>query len=144
MTAGTGVVHSEYNPSATERLHLLQIWIMPDAQGHTPRYHQKRFGLEARKNVLLPVVSGKSAGGTLMMHQDATLYVSDLEQGKALTHTLAPGRRAYLFLAKGAVDVVGARPAVPLRAGDAAVIEHEAAVELKSMAPCELVLMDLP
>ena len=65
MTAGTGVVHSEYNPSAGERLHLLQIWILPDARGRTPRYDQKTFPGAARRNALLPVVSGSDANGAL-------------------------------------------------------------------------------
>ncbi len=140
MTAGTGVVHSEYNPSESERLHLLQIWIMPDARGHTPRYDQKQFGPKARKNTLLPVVSGKGDNGTLLIHQDAKLYVSALEPEKVLTHALAPGRRAYLFVASGAIDVNG----VALGPGDAAKIEREERIELKSSAPTELLLIDLP
>lgn len=107
MTAGTGVTHSEHNPSPAERLHLLQIWILPDARGRTPRYDQKRFGTEARKNVLLPVVSGTGDDGTLIIHQDATLYLSDLDPGRSLSHALAPGRRAYLFVSQGAVEVKG-------------------------------------
>ncbi len=140
MTAGTGVVHSEFNPSPTERLHLLQIWIMPDARGHTPRYEQKAFAPEARKNTLLQVVSGSGAAGTLMIHQDATLYVSTLEPGTALTHALADGRRAYLFVASGAIAVNG----TALAAGDAAKITEEQAIEVKSTAPTELLLIDLP
>lgn len=140
MTAGTGVVHSEFNPSDAERLHLLQIWIMPDARGHAPRYDQRRFGTEARKNVLLPVVSGTGDNGTLMIHQDATLYVSDLDQGKTLAHMLAPGRRAYWFVTKGALEVNGQQ----LGAGDAAKIEAETRLQVKSTAPSVLVLMDLP
>src|SRR5712664_1645126 len=109
MTAGTGVRHSEYNPSERDRLHLLQIWIQPDAHGHTPRYAQKTFGTAARHNALLPVVSGDGNDGTLPIHQDATLYVAELDAGARLEHTLAPGRRGYLFLSKGAALVNGQR-----------------------------------
>jgi redox-sensitive bicupin YhaK (pirin superfamily) len=76
MTAGSGVVHSEFNPSATEPLHLLQIWILPDARGHAPRYVQKTFDRDARRNVLLSVVAGHDGNGSLAIHQDAALYVS--------------------------------------------------------------------
>ncbi len=140
MTAGTGVVHSEFNPSDAERLHLLQIWIMPDARGHTPRYDQKTFGAAARRNVLLPVVSGGGGNGALTIHQDATLYVSDLEAGRTLTHALGPGRRAYVFVTKGELEVNG----TALVAGDAAQIEREQRVALRGAAPTELLLIDLP
>jgi len=140
MTAGTGVVHSEFNPSDAERLHLLQIWIMPDARGHTPRYDQKTFGTAARSNALLPVASGRGGNGALTIHQDATLYVSDLEAGRTLTHALAPGRRAYVFVTKGELEVNG----TALAAGDAAQIEREQRVALRGARPAELLLIDLP
>lgn len=140
MTAGTGVMHSEYNPSDSERLHLLQIWIMPDARGHTPRYEQQRFGTDARRNVLLPVVSGDGRDGTLRIHQDATLYVSTLDKGKALAHPLGAGRRAYVFVSNGAVAINGQA----LGAGDAAQIEADSEIKLESTAPSELLLIDLP
>jgi redox-sensitive bicupin YhaK (pirin superfamily) len=146
MTAGSGVVHSEFNPSDSEPLHLLQIWIMPDARGHTPRYDQRTFGPETRKNVLLKVVSGGGGGGggtangALQIHQDAALYVSELGRGRTLTHALAPGRRVYLFVTKGTVAVNGQ----PLAPSDAAMIEGEPSIEIKATAPSGLVLMDLP
>jgi quercetin 2,3-dioxygenase len=140
MTAGTGVVHSEYNPSPTERLHLLQIWIVPDARGHTPRYDQKRFGVDARKNVFLPVVSENGDGGSLMIHQNASLHVADLDAGKTLTHVLAPGRRAYLFVPRGAVEVNGHA----LGTGAAAAIEGESRIVVTATAPADVLLMNLP
>ncbi len=140
MTAGTGVRHSEYNPSDHDRLHLLQIWILPDARGHTPRYAQKVFGASARHNALLPVVSGGGNDGTLRIHQDATLYVSELDIGARLEHALAPGRRGYLFLSKGAALVNGRR----LDAGDAALITDEPRITLTGAALADLVLIDLP
>jgi redox-sensitive bicupin YhaK (pirin superfamily) len=140
MSAGTGVVHSESNPSPTERLHLLQIWIMPDARGHTPRYDQKRFGTAARRNVLLPVVSGRDVPGALAIHQDASLYLADLDAGTTVAHRVAPGRRAYAFVTSGAITVNGQA----LSTGDAATIEHEHGVEIAASAPASLLLMDLP
>jgi quercetin 2,3-dioxygenase len=142
MTAGTGVVHSEFNPSETDPLHLLQIWITPDARGRTPRYDQKTFAPDARKNTLLKVVSGGAgnANGALRIHQDATLYVSELDGGRAVSHALAPGRRAYLFVTRGAVDVNGQR----LGPSDAAQIENEREIRIEATAPSGLVLIDLP
>jgi quercetin 2,3-dioxygenase len=142
MTAGTGVVHSEFNPSDTEPLRLLQIWITPDARGRIPRYAQKTFAPDARKNVLLKVVSGDAGNGNgaLRIHQDATLYVSELDGGRALRHGLAAGRRAYLFVTKGALDVNGQR----LGPSDAAQIENEGEIRIEATARSGLLLIDLP
>lgn len=142
MTAGTGVVHSEFNPSDKERLHLLQIWIMPDARGRTPRYDQKTFAPDARKNVLLKVVSGEvgNGNGALRIHQAATLFVSELDGGRTLTHPLGPGRRAYLFVTNGALDVNGQR----LGPSDAAQIEAEREIRIEATAPSGLLLIGLP
>ncbi len=93
-----------------------------------------------RHNALLPVVSGDGNDGTLRIHQDATLYVSQLDAGAPLEHRLAPGRRGYLFLSKGAVLVNGQR----LEAGDAALITDEPRITLAGAAPADIVLMDLP
>lgn len=140
MTAGAGVVHSEFNPSDTEPLHLLQIWIMPDARGRTPRYDQKTFGPDARKNVLLQAVSGDAANGALQIHQNAALYVSQLDARRTLAHELAPARRAYLFVTEGELEVNGQR----LGPSDAAKIEGEQRIEIAATAPSGLVLIDLP
>ncbi len=138
--AGSGVVHSEFNPSETEPLHLLQIWILPDARGRTPRYGQKRFDRAARKNVLLPVVAGHDGNSALPIHQDAALYVSELDAGRSVTHVLAPGRRTYVFVTAGELLVNGRR----LGPSDAAAVEAETELELKSSAPSAFVLLDLP
>lgn len=140
MSAGTGVIHSEYNPSGTAPLHLLQIWIMPNARGHTPRYDQRTFPARARTNTLLRVVSSDGANGGLAIHQDAALYVSDLHAGARLAHALAPGRRAYVFVTAGSPEVNGQR----LGPSDAAAVEGEARIELASAAPSGPVLLDLP
>jgi redox-sensitive bicupin YhaK (pirin superfamily) len=140
MTAGSGVVHSEFNPSETEPLHLLQIWILPDARGHTPRYDQKNFDRDARKNALLPVVAGHEANGALPIHQDAVLYVSELDAGRSVSQALTPGRRAYVFVTAGELLINGQR----LGPSDAAAVEGETQLELKSSAPSAFVLLDLP
>ncbi len=140
MTAGSGVVHSEFNPSETEPLHLLQIWIMPDARGHAPRHLQRTFDRDARKNVLLPVVAGQNGNGGLAIHQDAALYLSELDPGRVVSHTLAPGRRAYVFVTAGELLVNGQR----LGPSDAAAVEEETDLKFESSAPSAFVLLDLP
>jgi redox-sensitive bicupin YhaK (pirin superfamily) len=140
MTAGSGVVHSEFNPSETDPLRLLQIWILPDARGRTPRYVQKTFDRTARKNALLPVVAGHDGNGALPIHQDATVYVSELDAGRSVSHALAPGRRAYVFVTAGELLINGHR----LGPSDAAAVEAEAELKLESSAPSAVVLLDLP
>jgi quercetin 2,3-dioxygenase len=140
MTAGSGVVHSEFNPSETEPLHLLQIWILPDARGHTPRYVQKTFDRDARRNVLLSVVAGQDGNGSLAIHQDAALYVSELDAERSVGHRLAPGRRAYVFVTAGELLVNGQR----LGPSDAAAVEAEAELQFESRGPSAFVLLDLP
>jgi len=140
MTAGSGVVHSEFNPSESDPLHLLQIWILPDARGRTPRYVQKTFDRAARKNVLLPVVAGHDGNGAVAIQQDATLYVSELDAGRSISHALAPGRRAYVFVISGELRINGQQ----LGPSDAAAVEAEPQLELESSAPCAFVLLDLP
>jgi hypothetical protein len=144
MSAGTGIVHAERNPSPTTPLHLLQIWVMPRARGLTPRWEQQRFDPGARRNSLLPVVTptGTPATGPsrLQIDQDATFFVSALDQGKSLTHVGGAGRRAYLFAISGALEVTDAR----VDAGDQARISDEPTLTLTARAPAELILIDLP
>lgn len=135
MTPGSGVVHSEFNPSETEPLHLLQIWILPDRRRRTPRYVQTTFDRTARKNVLLPVVAGHDGNGALAIHQDATRYVSELDAGRSVSHALAPDRRAYVFVTAGELLINGQ----PLGPSDA-----ETQLELTSSAPSAFLLLDLP
>src|SRR2546422_690759 len=103
-------------------------------------YDQKAFPAEARRNALLPVVAGSDTNGALRIHQDVTLYASELDAGKSVTHTLAPGRRAYLFVSKGGVAVNGQA----LGQSDAAAIEGETLLEVRGAAPSEVLLIDLP
>lgn len=148
MSAGTGITHSEKNPSKTTPVHLNQIWIVPRHRGNEPRYDQKPFSAEARLNRLLPIVSSTEDAGranTLKIDQDATLYVSTLEPGKTLEHIAAPGRRAYLFVIRGAgVSVNG----TPVNAGDQARVTEESKLHIESapdaIGNTDLILIDLP
>jgi len=138
ISAGTGVLHSEFNPSATEPVHLYQIWLRPDRPGHEPRYEQRDFP-PAAPGTLAAVVSPTGAGGTLGIHQDAWLYRGTLEPGQSVSYELRPGRHAWLQTARGALTVNG----VPLRAGDGAAVSDETRLALDADAPSEVLLFDL-
>lgn len=138
MSAGTGIAHSEFNSSKTELVHLLQIWIRPEKKGLAPGYEQKAFSREGMKGKLLRI-AGRDDGDIITVHQDVTLYATELAPGQAVRHALAPGRHAWVQVARGAVTVNGK----PLAAGDAAALSDEAQVELAASAPSELLLFDL-
>lgn len=121
MTAGTGITHSEFNPSETTPVHLLQMWIMPDRKGHTPRYAQKSFPIEGRRNRWQLTASPDGAEGSLPIHQDARVLTASVEPGAKVPYTLAPGRGAYLQVASGDVSVNGHT----LQAGDGVAIDDE-------------------
>jgi redox-sensitive bicupin YhaK (pirin superfamily) len=139
MTAGSGVTHSEVNPSETETVHLLQIWLLPEAKGLTPSYEQKNFPAEEKQGRLRLVASRDGRDGAVTIHQDAELYSSLLEPGQSVTHTLAPGRHSWVQVIRGAVTVNGEA----LRAGDAAAVSNEAQVEIAGTEAAELLLFDL-
>ncbi len=144
MSAGTGIVHAEYNPSPAAALHLLQIWIMPRTRGLKPRWEQQRFEAGVRRNMLLAVVTPSDVPATgpsrLQIDQAATVFVASLDAGKSLSHAGRPGRRAYLFAIAGNLDVNDAR----LEAGDQARITEEPDLTLTARIPAELILIDLP
>jgi len=134
MTAGTGITHSEFNPSHAEPVHLLQIWLLPDARGHAPRYAQKAF--TGAPGAWELVASPDGANGSLPIHQDARVYRLKLTASEA-RHELAEGRAAYLHVATGTATVNG----VALQAGDAAVLEGER--EIRASGDGDVVLFDL-
>src|SRR5260370_21734580 len=107
MSAGTGVMHSEMNPSPDEPVHLLQIWILPEQRGLTPEYEQKNFPAEERNGRLRLVASHDGSDGSVMIHQNASIYTTTLTGGQSVTHELAPGRGAWVHVARGAVEVNG-------------------------------------
>lgn len=152
MSAGTGVRHSEYNPSEEKPVHLVQLWIEPAVKNLEPSWEQQRFSPEARTGKLLPVAlpaaeAGKKANGAVRIHQDASIYSSLLRPGNSVTHSLAAGRRAYLFAISGELQVNGEF----LRAGDQARVTEEGALRLAAPAKpsadspaADFLLLDLP
>ncbi|MGV3719674.1 MAG: pirin family protein [Actinomycetota bacterium] len=139
MTAGSGVTHSEVNRSESETVHLLQIWLLPEAKGLTPSYEQKNFPAEEKQGRLRLVASRDGRDGAVTIHQDAELYSSLLEPGQSVTHSLAPGRHSWVQLIRGAVTVNGEA----LQAGDAAAVSNEGQVEIVGTEAAELLLFDL-
>jgi redox-sensitive bicupin YhaK (pirin superfamily) len=139
MSAGTGVTHSEFNPSQESPVHLLQIWILPERLGIAPSYEQKSFPAAQRSNALRLLASRDGRQGSVHVHQDVDLYASLLDPGRSLRHELRPGRALWLQVARGALDVQGVR----LAAGDGAAIEQLSALEICAEQPSELLLFDL-
>ena len=140
MSAGKGILHAEHNHSKTEPLHLLQLWILPRNKGNTPRWEQQTFDQAARRGRLLPVVSSGDVPGTLVIDQNATIYVSSLAEGQEVTHATEQTRKPYLFVIDGAVTVNGRA----MNKGDQARIDHERKLEIVATADSELILLDLP
>src|SRR5213078_1371701 len=138
MAAGTGVQHSEFNPSSDEAVHLLQIWIQPDRKGVTPRYAEKSLK-DARAGTLHLVTSKTGREGSIAIHQDADLWLAKLEAGNRVAHTLAPGRHAWVHVAEGEVSLNGKT----LSGGDAAAISEESGLELSATKTSQVLLFDL-
>jgi quercetin 2,3-dioxygenase len=139
MSAGSGISHSEFNASATEPVHLLQIWLLPEARGLAPRYGQTAFAAQGRSDRLQLLASRSGRDGSLDIHQDAELWVADLERGRTVEHPLAPGRHGWLQVARGALSVQG----VSLQAGDGAAISEESRVTVTATEPSQFLLFDL-
>ena len=142
MSAGSGIVHSEYNHSKDSQLKLLQIWLYADQRGLAPSWSQHKFSRELRLNKLLPVVipHGYKSNGALPIHQDAKIYISSLKNGKTVDHTLGEGRKAYVFVIDGQVRA-GDRI---LNKRDAARIKDEEKIVIKAEEDTEIILLDLP
>ena len=140
MSAGTGVRHSEFNASADAIAHFLQIWIMPDRAGYAPGYEQKTFPPAELNGRLRLVASPDGREGSVTIHQDALLFTTKLNGGESVSHTLAPGRVAYLHVARGTVAVNGQA----LTAGDGARVEQESTIRLGQGKDAEVLLFDLP
>jgi len=144
MTAGTGVVHSEFSGKVPSDTHLLQIWIMPDRAGHKPGYGQKSFSDEIAAKPLVEVASPDGRNGSIAIHQDARLYVSRTKGPDTVAFEVAPERRVWLQLVKGRMTVTGADGAVEVAAGDGVAITHETRLKLNSKEPSEALIFDLP
>ena len=139
MSAGTGVAHSEFNPSDSESVHLLQIWIMPRARNLTPSYEQKAFSADERRNRLRLVASEDGRDGSVTIQQDASLYAAILDRETTLEHNLTENRYAWLQVARGNVNINGHA----LTQGDGAAISREPSLRILAADTAELLLFDL-
>ncbi|PQO30639.1 quercetin 2,3-dioxygenase [Blastopirellula marina] len=139
MTAGTGITHSEFNPSADEPVHLYQIWLFPDRKGHTPSYEQKRFPDDQLSNRLRVVASPDAEDSSLLIHQDAKIFLSKLEAGAAVEHPLAESRYAWLQVLRGSVTLNGQ----PLATSDGAAVSDERILKIEADEDAEIMLFDL-
>jgi redox-sensitive bicupin YhaK (pirin superfamily) len=139
MTAGTGVRHSEFNPSDREPVHLYQIWLLPERHGLPPSYEQKAFAEEERRGKLRLVASPTGEDGSLTIHQDARLYLATLIAGETVAHALKPGRQAWLQVLRGRAALNGH----PLSAGDGAAVSREERLEITGQDDAEVMLFDL-
>ncbi len=140
MSAGTGVMHSEFNNSPSQQVHFLQIWIEPSVQGIPPGYEEKHFDTESKRGRLRLVASPDGAEGSVSIHQDARMYASLLNGDESVSHALASGRRAYVHLIRGALEVNGTQ----LHTGDAVKLEGEAMINISKGEAAEFLLFDLP
>lgn len=140
MRAGHGIAHSEFNASATEPVHLLQIWIEPDAYGLEPGYEQIAFAPESLQGRLRLIASSDGRDGSATIRQDAAIYAGRLAPGEHATLTLAPGRQGWLQVVAGRIKVRG----LPLDAGDAVAARFESAVDIEALDASEIISFDLP
>lgn len=143
MSAGTGVLHSEFNPSETETVHLLQIWIQPSVRGVQPSYEEKRFEAADKRGRLRLIASRDGRDGregSVRIHQDANLYAGLFDNGERAELELAPGRRAYVHVARGEVSV----NSTALRAGDGLKVQDASRVSVEQGREAEVLVFDLP
>ncbi|HWY33245.1 MAG TPA: pirin family protein [Nitrosopumilaceae archaeon] len=142
MTAGSGIMHSEFNHSKEKPLRLLQMWVFTNKKGLTPSWEQKKFSKEERTNKLVPVIVSENTKNTnaLHIHQDAAFYLSTLTPGNQIEHKLSAGRKSYLFVIDGEIKLNNNL----MQTRDAAMIENENNLVIKAEKPTELILIDLP
>ncbi|WP_166244155.1 pirin family protein [Paenibacillus turpanensis] len=140
MSAGSGIIHTEVNPSETEPVELLQLWFMPEKRGLPPSYEVSRYDPEALSNTLVPVVSGKGVPGAAKVHQDMTLYLSKLEKGKSLTVEIGTERRAFLMTIEGEMALNGET----LARRDTARVTGEKQLQLAALENSFIMVIDLP
>ena len=140
MSAGKGVMHSEFNPSPNEPVHFLQIWIEPHVVGIAPSYEETQFSDAEKRGKLRVIASPDGRDGSVKIHQDACVYASLLDGNDAVSHALALGRQAYVHVVRGIVSANGQT----LGTGDAAKIGAEAYMELSGAKDAEILLFDLP
>lgn len=139
MTAGTGITHSEFNPSHDDPVHLYQIWLLPEKRGLAPSYEQKAYADELMRNQLLLVAAQNQRDGSLKIHQDVEIYLSRLDAGHEVTHSVAPGRFAWLQVLRGHVTLND----IELAAGDGVAISDESSLTIRAQDAAEVLLFDL-
>ena len=139
MSAGSGIRHSEFNPSPNEAVHFLQIWIQPERAALPPSYEQKSFPDADKRGKLRVIASRDAKDGSVKINQDASLYVALLKPGEDVTHELASGRFGYLQVARGSVELNGKK----LTQGDGAAISDEKTLTIKGAEDAEVLLFDL-
>lgn len=139
MTAGTGVRHSEFNPSGDTALHLYQIWLLPEKDGLTPGYEELRSNGKNTRNGLRLVASRDGRDSSLVVHQDVNIFLANLKSEEAVTHAIAPGRHAWLQVLRGEVNIDNHR----LAAGDGAAVSGETSLSVKGLSAAEIMLFDL-
>ena len=139
MTAGTGVRHSEFNPSDKEGVHLYQIWLLPERKGLKPSYEELALGEEEKRGRFRLVASPDGAEGSMTIHQDARLYLASLLPGEGVAHEIVLGRAAWLQVLRGSVNVLGN----DLSAGDGVAVTDENAISVQAVVPSEILLFDL-
>ncbi|MFJ1299475.1 pirin family protein [Pseudomonadota bacterium AL_CKDN230030165-1A_HGKHYDSX7] len=140
MSAGRGVLHSEFNPQPDAGTHMLQIWIQPDVTGIEPEYDQKSYSADDKRGKLVQVISPDGADGSMRIHQDARLYAGLFDGAETAELPLAAGRKAWVHLARGNVTVNGQ----VLQAGDAVALDGEASVRIEHGDAAEVLVFDLP
>jgi hypothetical protein len=140
MSAGTGILHSEFNHSNVEIVHFLQIWIMPNQRGLTPRYDQKTFTDEEKRSRLQLITSRHGREGSLLIHQDADVFASLLKEGENVTHELKPHRRAWVQVIRGSATVNN----IAAGKGDGIAIWDEKSLSIVSSGDTEFLVFDLP
>jgi redox-sensitive bicupin YhaK (pirin superfamily) len=139
MTAGTGVLHSEFNPSVSDLAHFYQIWLLPARKGLAPSYEQRRFPDDAKRGRFQLVASPDRQDGSLSIQQDARLYLANVTDGETLAYPLEPGRHAWLQVVRGQITLAGQ----PLAAGDGAALSDVLDVEVQGRGKAEVMLFDL-
>jgi redox-sensitive bicupin YhaK (pirin superfamily) len=139
MTAGTGVLHSEFNPSHTQWVHLYQIWLLPQRKGLRPGYEELVVEEKEKQGRFRLVASPDGAEGGLTIHQDARLYLASLLPGEGVAHEIEPGRAAWLQVLRGSVNVLG----TDLASGDGGAVTDETAISVRTAVPSEVLLFDL-
>ena len=139
MTAGTGVRHSEQNASTNESVHLLQIWIIPNADNLEPGYEQKAFSIDERKDQLRLIASSDGRDGSVTVHQDVNLFASIIDSGQTIKHEMSSVRYGWLQVARGALEINSER----IEQGDGVVIVGESTLILHATEPAEVLLFDL-